>query len=64
MFVPNVSLYLTQLSVIRIKEIFTEAMSNVKDDNMMSEMVPTSAAKESMMIDNSAWCYYKREKSI
>ena len=37
-------------------------MSNAKD-NMMSETVSTSAAKESMMIGNSAWCYYKREKA-
>ena len=32
-FVPGVNLHLTESSVIRIKEICTEAMKNVKDDD-------------------------------
>jgi len=49
-FGPGVKLYLTESSVIRIKEIFTESMKSVKDDN---GMVAASKAKESMMGNNS-----------
>ena len=49
-FVPGVKLHLTESSVIKIKEIFTETIKNVKDDD---GMVAASKAKESMIRNNS-----------
>ena len=49
-FVPGVNLHLTESSVIRIKEIFTEAMKSVKDDN---GIVAVSIALESMIGSSS-----------
>ena len=63
-FVLGISLHLTKSSVIRIKEIFTEAKKNVKGDD---GIVAVSTDLESMIGSSSGasargkelYCYYE-----